>query len=711
MSRVVYRVIWGPWRFYMPIGIKTLTSLLLIIVCLAGGIYYYTIAKLAPQIEREAMESLNSKLQGGWRLYHSRMDQMKYGLLQAISERHIVDAVAARDTKLLRELLNGYALNRPYVDLWAVVDEKRRVLARRNERTGDLLEIGGIVEKALTSGEVFQSAEKVDLDTLAAENPKLSAMIERTGVMQVVVVPVSRDGTVVGAFVTGILLNNYDWLPNAIYEHFSTESAVFGSILQESRIIASTSLPKSVFSPLLRIPSEVNAQVSAGRSFRGKTLIEGVDAYVNAEPIFNSSREPIGGLAVGIYASEVSRLIRDINREIYLYTAIGMLISLVLAVLAYRDTSVPIHRIISAMNEAAAGNFDVRTEIRTKDEFERIGAGFNAMLEHIQVREARIDRFNELSKLLITSLDPVTLLNKALVRVVELTDSHMGIVYLYDEGTDMLKPTASYGVGEGCLKGIQMGEGLPGICAVEKRAIVLTGIPDDSLILEAGFANIRPKGVAWFAMCYKNRLLGVFAIGSLRQYNEGEIKHLEYLVAQIAIALDNATNHKLIEQLSITDALTGLNNRRHLYERLGTAFAEAKRYNHSLSLVIIDIDNFKQINDTMGHQQGDSILREIGAILRENSREPDLWARYGGEEFIGYFPHCEKDDGYRVAEKIRRLIAEHEFTGMDGRQVTISGGITCYPGPGIESVDDMVGAADRLLYESKRSGKNRVMAE
>lgn len=710
MPKRIYRVIWGPWRFYMPIGIKTLTAFLLIIICLAGGIYYYTTAKLAPQIEREAMEGLSSKLQGGWRLYHSRMDQMKYGLLQAISERHIVDAVAARDTKLLRELLNGYALNRSYVDVWVVVDEKRRVIARRNERMGDLLEIGGIVEKALISGEVFQSTEKVDRDTLTAEDPKLSAMIERTGVMQVVVVPVSRDGTVIGAFVTGILLNNYDWLPNAIYEHFSTESAVFGSILQESRIIASTSLPKSVFSPLLRIPAEVNAQVSEGRSFRGKTLIEGMDAYVDAEPIFNSSGEPIGGLAVGIYASEVSRLIRDINREIYLYTAIGMLISLVLAVFAYRDTSVPIHRMISAMNEAAAGNFDVRTEIRTKDEFERIGAGFNAMLENIQVREARIDRFNELSKLLITSLDPITLLNKALVRVVELTDSHMGIVYLYDEGTDMLKPTASYGVGEDCLKDIHMGEGLPGICAMEKKAIVLAGIPDDSLILEAGFANVRPKGVAWFAMCYKDRLLGVFAIGSLHQYNEDEIKHLEYLVAQIAIALDNATNHKLIEQISITDALTGLHNRRHLHDRLGTAFAEAKRYNNSLSLVMIDIDNFKQINDTMGHQQGDSILREIGSILRVNSREPDLWARYGGEEFIGYFPHCEKDDGYRVAEKIRRLIAEHAFTGMDGRQVTISGGIACYPGPGIESVDDMVGAADRLLYESKRSGKNRVMA-
>lgn len=149
MSNTVYRVIWGPWRFYLPIGVKTLVAFFLIMVCLAGGIYYYTSAKLAGQIENEEIKGLHSKLQGGWRVYHSRMDQMKYGLLQAVSERHVVEAVAKRDAGLLRELLNGYALHRPYVDLWAVVDENRRVIARRNDRTGGPLEIGGVVEKAL----------------------------------------------------------------------------------------------------------------------------------------------------------------------------------------------------------------------------------------------------------------------------------------------------------------------------------------------------------------------------------------------------------------------------------------------------------------------------------------------------------------------------------------------------------------------------------
>lgn len=536
-------------------------------------------------------------------------------------------------------------------------------------------------------------------------------MIESTGIMQVVVVPVSVNGVVKGAFVTGILLNGYEWLPSAIYENFSTESAVFGSILQESRIISSANLPKSIFSPLLRIPPEVNERIAEGRSFRGKTVIEGLDTFVDAEPILSSSGEPIGGLAVGVYASEVNRLVDSINREIYLYTGIGLLISLILAALAYRDTAIPIARMVSAMNEAAAGNFDVRTEIRTRDEFEKIGSGFNRMLENIQIREARIDRFNELSEMLITSLDPVTLLNKALARVVDMTDSQLGVVYLHDEETGILKPAASYGLTQDSLKEIKMGEGLPGMCAVEKKAIIIKDVPDDSLILETGFTQVRPKGVAWLAMCYKGKLLGVLAIGSLQPYKQDEIHHLEHLVAQITIALDNATTHKLIERLSITDSLTGLFNRRYLYERLGEALSESRRHDYPLSLVIVDIDNFKQVNDTMGHQQGDHILREIGAILRKNTREHDLWARYGGEEFIGYLPHCGKEDGLRMAEKIRLLIAENDFTGMDGRKVTISGGVASHPGPEIESIDDLVGAADALLYRAKESGKNRILAE
>lgn len=708
-EKKVYRVVWGPHRFYLPIGVKTLIAFLLVISVLTGSFYYYSTFTLTRQTEEEALVNLSSRLQGAWRLYYSRMDQMKFGMLQAVSEQYIRSAIARKDRRFLQELLNGYAINRPYVDLWAVVDERGVVIGRRNDRTGDILEIGGVVSKALRSGEVVQSTERVEKEVLAIEGSTLAARVERSGLMQVVVTPVVSGGRVKGAFVTGILLNGYEWLPNAIYEHFSTESAVFGSILQDSRVIASTAVPKSIFSPMIRVPEGIMRPVIERKGFKGALVLEGERAYIVAEPIQNMVGEAIGGIAVGVSGRVVGHLIETIHRKILLYTGLGVILSLILAGLAYRDTVKPINALTSAMHDATGGNLGVRVEVKTKDEFEDLGKGFNEMIENIEIREHRLDRFNELSKLLITSLDPETLLRMALTRMVELTDSHMGIVYLHEEAQGLLRPVVSVGVGEGELRTLKVGEGMAGLCAIEKKAVILKDIPEDSLLLEAGFAKVRPKGVVWFAMCYKEELLGVFAIGSLQSYNEDEIRHMEYLVAQIAIALDNALIHEKVERLSITDPLTGLYNRRHFFDRLDTEFAEAKRYNHHLSIVIMDIDDFKVINDTMGHQQGDTVLRELGRILKDETRAGDVWARYGGEEFIGYLPHCGKDEAFKLAEKLRRMVEGYAFSGMDERRITITLGVGYYPHPEVETVDDLVGIADGLLYRGKAGGKNRVV--
>ena len=709
MQPKTYEVIWGPWRFYLPIGIKTLIAFLIVIATLAGSIYYYTSVTLSAQLEKEALDHLQSTLKGGWRIYYSRMDQMKYSMLQAATENHIKSAVVKKDSHFLQNLLNGFALNMPYVDLWAVVDEKQRVIGRKNGRTGDLLETGGVVAKSLKTGDVVTSTEKVEKEILNLENADLSKRVERTGLMQVVSVPVVYDRNIRGAFVTGILLDGYNYLPNSIYEHLSTESAVFGSIFHESRIIAATSLPTSIFSPMFRIPESINSEITAGRGFYGKALLEGIETYISAEPVLNAGGKIVGGIAVAVRGSDVKHVINTINSRIFLYTGFGVIFSLMLAALAYRDIITPTKALTNAMTDIAAGNLNVRTRIKTKDEFEKIGQGFNNMIETLWIREQRLDRFNELSKLLITSLDPEILLNKALSRMLELTASHMGIVYLHEEDTGVLKPVAFYGVGEEELKTIKIGEGLPGICASEKKAITLQDIPEETLLLETGFIKVRPKGVAWFAMCYKDKLLGVFAIGSILPYNEDELKHMEYLVAQIAIALDNATIHKEVEHLSITDSLTGLYNRRHFFKRFASEFQAAKRYNYPFALVMMDIDNFKNINDTLGHQQGDIILKEIGRILSDNTREADIWARYGGEEFIGYLPHCGKNEGYKMAEKIRKIIEEHEFTGMEGRKVMVSMGVAYFPGLKADTEDEIVGFADRCLYQAKSGGKNKVV--
>ncbi|MBI5286573.1 MAG: GGDEF domain-containing protein, partial [Deltaproteobacteria bacterium] len=148
---------------------------------------------------------------------------------------------------------------------------------------------------------------------------------------------------------------------------------------------------------------------------------------------------------------------------------------------------------------------------------------------------------------------------------------------------------------------------------------------------------------------------------------------------------------------------------RYFFGRLETEFARAKRYNYPLSIVIMDIDDFKGINDRLGHQQGDTVLKGLSQILREQTRTTDLWARYGGEEFIGYLPHCGKDEAYKLAERIRKIVEGYSFSGMDEGTLTISLGVAYYPHPEVETLDDLVGIADGLLYTAKGTGKNRVM--
>lgn len=705
MSQKVYRVAWGPWRIKLSIGTKTLLAFLLIISFLAGWFYFFTTVKLSDRIEKETLNDLNLKLSGAWKLFYSRMEQMKLGMLQAGSEDIVKKAVEEKDGRFLGKLLNDFGKARPYVDLWTVVDSRQRVIARRNGKAGDFLEINGLVEKAINSGVPVLSIESVAEDVIGREGDELLSKVQRSGLMQVVVTPVKSGNRVLGAFVTGILLNNNSWFTDSVYESYHVSSAIFDSAHKESVIISSSDVSRNMFGARSILQEEISKDILGGNKFLGRSVFEGNDVYMIIEPIKDNAGAVIGAIGAGIHDAQVKHNLRSMETNILIIAGVGVIISLILAAITYIETTKPINALTSAMDEMAGGNLDVRVEIKTKDDFERIGDGLNRMIESIRVRERRLDRFNELSKILIESKAPEDLMKKALTRMVELTNSHLGVVYIYDEKAEVLRPVDSYGVGRD-LKDLGIGEGMAGRCAQDRKTIILKDITDENIPLEASFSVLMPKGFVWFPMFYKDKLNGVFAIGSLQPYHEDEVNHIEHLVAQIAIALDNALTHKEIERLSLTDPLTSLYNRRHFFERLESDFSRAKRYKHSLAVLMIDIDNFKQINDSLGHQQGDAILSELSELLRARTRSTDLWARYGGEEFIGYTSHCTPEGVVTLAEKIRKAVEENRFRGMGDRKVTVSLGIGYFPEDDVEEIEELVKKADENLYQAKRNGRN-----
>ena len=165
-----------------------------------------------------------------------------------------------------------------------------------------------------------------------------------------------------------------------------------------------------------------------------------------------------------------------------------------------------------------------------------------------------------------------------------------------------------------------------------------------------------------------------------------------------------------LRHISQTDALTDLDNRRYVEERLVEMFGHASRFGEPLACMMCDLDKFKSVNDTHGHQAGDAVLKQLAAILRREAREIDRIGRYGGEEFIYLLPGTTADAAGVFAERVRAAVEAHEFTFPGGSlRRTMSCGVAAWPHPGIDSADLLVKAADDALYVAKETGRNRVV--
>ena len=170
--------------------------------------------------------------------------------------------------------------------------------------------------------------------------------------------------------------------------------------------------------------------------------------------------------------------------------------------------------------------------------------------------------------------------------------------------------------------------------------------------------------------------------------------------------------NKRLELLSITDGLTKLHNHRYFQDELSKAFEESQRYERPLSLVMIDIDFFKKVNDTYGHAVGDDVLKAVARLYQESVRSTDLVARYGGEEFAVMMPETELMDAITFAEKIRSLIESTPIETQAGPlKATVSLGVASVPLTRVRTPKDLIIAADKALYRAKKAGRNQVQAE
>jgi len=210
----------------------------------------------------------------------------------------------------------------------------------------------------------------------------------------------------------------------------------------------------------------------------------------------------------------------------------------------------------------------------------------------------------------------------------------------------------------------------------------------------------------------EGRIVGILYVDDFkpRRYSTREISLLSLLSTFAAMAIEKTKLLESTRQLAITDELTGLFNHRHFRQQLNIEINRAERYGRSLSLMMIDIDYFKHYNDTNGHLKGNEVLKEVGRILKEASREVDIVARYGGEEFSIIMPETKRRRAFALSERLRKRIASHKFENANkqpNKKLTVSIGAASYP-ESAGTAFDLIAEADKALYEAKRAGRNTV---
>ncbi len=235
---------------------------------------------------------------------------------------------------------------------------------------------------------------------------------------------------------------------------------------------------------------------------------------------------------------------------------------------------------------------------------------------------------------------------------------------------------------------------------------------NEELKVEGDGQQETPWAYHHMPLTAQKKIIGVLLLGGLATpaFKRDAPSFLNLVQNEVTMLLDNARLYEAAKKLAITDGLTRIYNHRFFQELFEKEYKRSDRYGTVFSLIMLDIDFFKKINDTYGHLYGDEILKEMAELVKGCLRTMDIVARYGGEEFAILLPETNLVEAVQTAERIRRAVESHEFMASRGQglKVTVSQGVTSYPSAGIKSRSDIVAKADAALYEAKESGRNRV---
>jgi diguanylate cyclase (GGDEF)-like protein len=406
------------------------------------------------------------------------------------------------------------------------------------------------------------------------------------------------------------------------------------------------------------------------------------------------------GAAVTVFAPVEGAGFFDSRPRVAVLVAVFLAIALSGVAVIAKTLQSQIATMLGAARRIGSGDFSQRVPVVGRDEMAGLASEFNKMTDRLeeqigQLRRQRkeLDRsVRRMGEAFAAGLDRDSLLTIVAETALGACDAEYARVSLSD-GQVIEVPDG--------FKGPARDAAVAGQKRVDREGLKVDARRGEGFALAAPLKTLSD-----------NVQVGSLSIGRAGREFGGEDRDvLVYLLGQTSVSIENIISHEKVSEQAVTDELTGLPNNRAFRETIDREASRAERFGHELSLIILDVDNFKSVNDTYGHLQGDEVLRLIGKLLLEEPRAIDEPARYGGEEFVIALPETGTDGAVEMAERIRERLEEEAIPLLDGSgvlKVTASFGTATVP-LSAANVRQLFAAADDALYEAKRSGKNRVV--
>lgn len=430
---------------------------------------------------------------------------------------------------------------------------------------------------------------------------------------------------------------------------------------------------------------------------------EGIDLEHEGQELRLAATKPLGEekLQVALFAAAGEGGLLASRPTVALALVAFFALALVAVFALLRSLQGYIGEMLNAARRIGAGDFSEDVPVTGHDEMAGLALEFNRMSDRLseqmgQLRRQRVEieaSVRRIGEAFAKGLDREALLGILVETAVGTCEADYGLVALSGHvGSEAEAGTATGSIQDVALAAEQRALREPGPVELER---------DGAYALSSRMGQIGPSETPVGAMTVAREG---------RSFTSTEREVFLYLVTQATASVENIALHELVSEQAMTDDLTGLANKRAFRELIESEAARAVRFQHDLSLLLIDLDDFKRINDEHGHLQGDAVLRAIGRVLKAESRGVDVPARYGGEEFAVALPETGLVGAAEVAERIRIGIEAQPIPMVDGGGelgITASLGLATLP-INASSIQELIAAADDALYEAKRSGKNRV---